>query len=102
MLRNSAFGFPSGFGLRISDLARRTKQPNSMANEALPPGSGVNWASVAVSAAAAVPAGAAVQLFRSGQSAQFKGFVDVLMNGLLNLMKFFLGIHETPRHRVFH
>ena len=51
-------------------------------------------------AAATVSAPVAAQFLFGGQTAQFERFVDILMNRLLDLMQFFLGIQKTARDRV--
>ena len=46
-------------------------------------------------AAAAVAASTAAQIFVRRHSAQFQGFVHVLVNGRLNVVQFLLGVKEV-------
>lgn len=50
--------------------------------------------------AAAFAAGAAAQLFIRRHPSQFQSFVDVLLNGFLDLVKFFLGVQKPARNGV--
>jgi hypothetical protein len=51
-------------------------------------------------ATAAGAATAAAEIFFSGHAAEFQGFVDVLMDGFLDLLQFFLGIEEAASDGV--
>src|ERR1051326_5065207 len=51
-------------------------------------------------AAAAVSAGTAVHLFIGGKATKFQSFGDIMLNGFLNLMQFFLCIEEVTSDRI--
>jgi hypothetical protein len=51
-------------------------------------------------AAAAVTAPSAAHIFVRRHSAQFKGFIHVLMNRRLNILQFLLRIEEIASHRI--
>jgi hypothetical protein len=55
---------------------------------------------VIVPATAAVPAPITGQFLIGRQSTQLKRLVDVLMDGLLNLMQLLLGVQKTARHGI--
>ena len=46
-------------------------------------------------AAAAVAAGAFFKIFRAGQAAQFERLGDLLLDGFLDLLQFFLRVIQT-------
>jgi len=55
---------------------------------------------VIVSAATAVAATFTAEFLLGRESAQFEGFINVLVNRLLDLMKFLLGIEEIARNGI--
>ena len=58
--------------------------------------------SVAAATATMVTAATSVEFVLGGQAAKFERFGDVLLDRMLHLVQFFLGVEETVRNRVSH
>lgn len=57
---------------------------------------------MAVAATAAVPARPGAHLVLGRQPAKLQCFIHVLVNRLLQVMEFFLGVEKTPRDGILH